>query len=327
MAALLFAGLRVAFATGDDPGFITYQGRLTDTVGTPLTGSYDFRFSVYLEATSGEPLWLEEHPAVAVEDGFYRADLGKATPINREAFGSGALFLAVEVRRSGQDAYDALDPRVAMGHVPFAYNARMLDGEGADYYLNAANLAGALADARLSANVTLQGNAVNGPNQLARLDGSGALPAVSGANLTGLNYLPLAGGTLAGPVTFASGQVFAGSGSELTNLNPANITAGAFTGTFEGDGSGLASVDAATLGGNSAESFRDASNLNVGAVADALLSANVTLAGNAFNGPSQLLQLDGAGALPALDGSALTNLPGGGGTPGGVPAGGIVYAS
>lgn len=39
---------------------------------------------------------------------------------------------------------------------------------------------------------------------------------------------------------------------------------------------------------------------------------NVTTQGNAFNGASQLVKLDGAGKLPALDGSQLTNLPGGG---------------
>ena len=43
-------------------------------------------------------------------------------------------------------------------------------------------------------------------------------------------------------------------------------------------------------------------------VNDAALSANVTKQGNTFNGVSQLLQLDGSGKLPAVDGSALTGL-------------------
>jgi len=41
-------------------------------------------------------------------------------------------------------------------------------------------------------------------------------------------------------------------------------------------------------------------------------SANVTLQGNTFNGNNQLVQLNGTGKLPALDGSLLTNLPAGG---------------
>lgn len=39
--------------------------------------------------------------------------------------------------------------------------------------------------------------------------------------------------------------------------------------------------------------------------------ANITTQGNTFNGASQLVQLDSTGKLPAIDGSQLTNLPGG----------------
>ena len=39
--------------------------------------------------------------------------------------------------------------------------------------------------------------------------------------------------------------------------------------------------------------------------------ANITTQGNTFNGASQLVQLDGSGKLPAIDGSQLTNLPAG----------------
>lgn len=45
---------------------------------------------------------------------------------------------------------------------------------------------GLLPDARLSANVTQQGNTFNGVNQLVRLDGLGKLPAIDGSQLTGL---------------------------------------------------------------------------------------------------------------------------------------------
>ena len=41
------------------------------------------------------------------------------------------------------------------------------------------------------------------------------------------------------------------------------------------------------------------------------LPDNVTTQGNTFNGASQLVQLDSSGKLPAIDGSQLTNLPGG----------------
>jgi excisionase family DNA binding protein len=55
----------------------------------------------------------------------------------------------------------------------------------------------------------------------------------------------------------------------------------------------------------------NANVITAGNLSDSRLSANVTLAGNSFNGNNQLVQLDGSGKLPALDGSALTNLAAG----------------
>ncbi|MBI4568416.1 MAG: hypothetical protein HY719_08460, partial [Planctomycetes bacterium] len=79
--------------------------------------------------------------------------------------------------------------------------------------LSASNITvGTLADARLSPNVTLAGTIFNTANNLVKLDGGGALPAVSGANLTGLNFLPLSGGTLTGTVAFSGAQLFSGNG-------------------------------------------------------------------------------------------------------------------
>jgi hypothetical protein len=60
----------------------------------------------------------------------------------------------------------------------------------------AALTSGTLADARLSTNVTTQGNTFNGNNQLVQLNGTSQLPAVSGVNLTNLNATNLASGTV-----------------------------------------------------------------------------------------------------------------------------------
>lgn len=105
--------------------------------------------------------------------------------------------------------------------------------------LNASALAtGTVDDARLSVNVTLAGNTFNGPNELIQATALGALPVISGANLTDLDAAAVATGTLD----------------------------------------------------------------------DARLSANVTLAGNVFNGISQLVQTDALGALPGISGANLTDL-------------------
>ena len=113
--------------------------------------------------------------------------------------------------------------------------------------LNASNIAsGTLADARLSSQVTVQGNTFNGVSQLVQLNASTQLPAVSGILLTNLNATNIASGTLAdarlsSQVTVqgntfngasqlvqmnSSTQLPAVSGVNLTDLNASNLTSG-----------------------------------------------------------------------------------------------------
>jgi hypothetical protein len=52
----------------------------------------------------------------------------------------------------------------------------------------------------------------------------------------------------------------------------------------------------------------NASQITAGTLNNSRLSTNVTLQGNTFNGASQLLQLNGTGQIPAIDGSLLIDL-------------------
>jgi hypothetical protein len=62
---------------------------------------------------------------------------------------------------------------------------------------NADNItSGELDDARLSANITKQGNTFNGASELVQLDADSKLPAVDGSNLTNLEIPPSTGGDL-----------------------------------------------------------------------------------------------------------------------------------
>jgi hypothetical protein len=113
--------------------------------------------------------------------------------------------------------------------------------------LNASNIAsGTIADARLSTQVTVQGNTFNGASQLVQLNGSTQLPAVSGALVTTLNASNISSGTIADARlstqvtvqgnTFngasqlvqmnASTQLPAVSGINLTALNASNLGSG-----------------------------------------------------------------------------------------------------
>ncbi|HSE29684.1 MAG TPA: collagen-like protein [Candidatus Saccharimonadales bacterium] len=193
---------------------------------------------------------------------------------------------------------------------------------------------GTLSNLRLNSTVTVQGNTFNGVNQLVQLDGSGALPAVSGANLTNLpvgctDCVDLQAVTPGTPQTGhinVSGTVIAGNfvgvGSSLTGLNASNISSGTLNdsrlssnvttqgNTFNGTSQLVQTTAGGVLPVISGENLTNlnASSLATGTVGDARLSTNVTLQGNSFNAAGQLVQLDGSGLLPALNGSALTSL-------------------
>lgn len=106
---------------------------------------------------------------------------------------------------------------------------------------NASDLSsGTLADARLSTNVTLQGNTFNGSSQLVQLTAGGLLPALSAGNLTSINASSISSGTLSdarlsanvallngtGPQTFSGNNKFTGSltlGSAGTALSQVRL--------------------------------------------------------------------------------------------------------
>jgi hypothetical protein len=101
---------------------IAYQGRLADSAGVPLTGTYNMIFRLYDAATSGTPLWEEQWTGpngVKVSDGLFNVMLGSLTPLPISQFTNyPSLFLGITV---GTD--DEMTPRVQLGSVPFAVQA------------------------------------------------------------------------------------------------------------------------------------------------------------------------------------------------------------
>ena len=77
------------------PHLINYQGRLTDSSGTPLNGSYNITFRIYDAATAGNMLWQEAQTGVVIQKGIFSVLLGSATALNL-AFDQ-QYFLAVQV--------------------------------------------------------------------------------------------------------------------------------------------------------------------------------------------------------------------------------------
>ena len=247
------------------------------------------------------------------------ADTATALTVDPSDCGTGTFATAIDAQGNLSCEADTDDLS--------SVNAITLNGNSSAFFQNASNLTtGTVSGARLSDHVTMQGNNFNGPNQLVLLNADGSLPAVSGANLTNLNASALTTGTVAdarlsanvakyndASPTFTSpvtAPVFNGNlnGNATTATalaaDPTDCAIGSFANAISSTGDLTCSNDGAAL------INLDASNITAGTLSDARLSANVTLQGNTFNGANQLVQLDAAGALPALDGAALTNLTG-----------------
>jgi hypothetical protein len=112
-------------ASSTSTGTIAYQGRLADTAGAPLTGTYNMIFRLYAVASGGTPLWEEQWTnanSVQVSDGLFNVMLGSLTAIPEGVItGNSNLFLGITV---GGDS--EMTPRVQVGSVPFAIQARNL---------------------------------------------------------------------------------------------------------------------------------------------------------------------------------------------------------
>ncbi len=141
-------------------------------------------------------------------------------------------------------------------------------------------------------NVTTQGNIFNGSNQLVKTNALGELPAISGANLTNLNFLPTAGGTM---------------------NDGANINVGSGTGTQVGTSAlqklgfyGAAPV--AQQSGNVATALANlglVASPSIVATTNANLTGPITSVGNATSVASQT----GAGSKFVMDASPTITSP------------------
>ena len=114
----------------DSPaGLVAYQGRLADSDGNPLTGTYNMIFRLYESSGAGAlPLWEEQWTgpnSVGVSDGLFNVMLGSLNPIPQEVVtGNATLWLGITV-----DTDDEMSPRVQLGSVPFAVQANTVPDE------------------------------------------------------------------------------------------------------------------------------------------------------------------------------------------------------
>ena len=175
-------------------------------------------------------------------------------------------------------------------------------------------------------------------NKIVQLDGSAHLPAVDGSALTGLNATNLASGTVAaGRMPALTGDVTTSAGAVATSVvkiqgtavdSTAPTTAGQ---VLRYDGStkyiaaflSLADIRSSITPANTmfpATSCTAAQTMTWSSLTDTMTCSDIAISNTAVSGlgtaalldvgtaASKVVQLDGSAHLPAVDGSALTNL-------------------
>lgn len=112
VAAMLF--ISTAWTQGAVPRRINFQGRLSQSDGTPVSGLLTMTFELYEQATSVTPVWSEIQD-VACSEGLFSVELGASTPIGPSVVEStSALWLEVSV------GGESLLPRYHIASAAFA---------------------------------------------------------------------------------------------------------------------------------------------------------------------------------------------------------------
>jgi hypothetical protein len=91
---------------------IPYTGQLSDDNGQMVTdGDYDFAFTLYEFETGGEPVWSETQKGVTMQDGNFTTLLGVVDPLSKQIAENNQLWLAIELRLTGENEFTELTPR------------------------------------------------------------------------------------------------------------------------------------------------------------------------------------------------------------------------
>lgn len=99
------------------PQMLSYQGKLTDTLGVPVpNGDYSVAFRLYDVPSGGSPFWSETQN-VATRDGLFAVLLGSVTPISAVPAGGG-LYVGMAVAGGSE-----LVPRLRVASAAYAYKA------------------------------------------------------------------------------------------------------------------------------------------------------------------------------------------------------------
>jgi hypothetical protein len=128
--------LGLAFKVYAAPNLINYEGRLTDSSGSPLTGTYNLRFSITADLAGSTTVWgPEANNNVTVANGVFAVVLGETTPITTAEFSSDVRYLKLEIANppTSTTNYETLTPLTQVVSVAYALKAAAADNVSGGY--------------------------------------------------------------------------------------------------------------------------------------------------------------------------------------------------
>lgn len=122
LIVILALDLRPSYATV--PSLLSFQGRITDSLGVPLPdGLYSIEFSIYDNIAGGQVVWSETQSDLQVKSGLVSTLLGSVNPMDDQVFAGENRWLAISV----DDGAELL-PRTQLASVGYAQRVGTVDG-------------------------------------------------------------------------------------------------------------------------------------------------------------------------------------------------------
>ena len=157
-ALLTMMVLLAATAAWADP--VSYQARLTDEAGDPLTGEYALSFSLFYDEVGGSAVWTEAHNPTLDADGLFFLLLGEGSPLDSLLGSDNPGPAWFEITVDGE----TLSPRRRVASASRAYlsqDAQRLGGMEPDAFA----MGGHIHDDRYPTHLDLEDSDGDGPNQ------------------------------------------------------------------------------------------------------------------------------------------------------------------
>jgi hypothetical protein len=183
---LLMVSIQCVSNAAEVPGKIDFQGRLTGTTGTPVSGTKNFTFSVWDSLSGGSQLWTETQSNVSVANGVFNVKLGNSNQISADLFSATTRYLQIQVES------ETLSPRQQLITVPYAFYSMKSYG---------------VVDSAITSGSIVNNTIIR--DDIANDVVSNTLVANLNADLVdgqhASSFLSTAGGWLNGPVSFGDG--------------------------------------------------------------------------------------------------------------------------